>query len=89
VHYISLAEHLGYDPATMWSLAWTLFFIRIVLGFAVGIDDVMHGFRHPGIDAAKRAREARSIRRANIVVSVLHVLMLAAFAFAAPLIAAT
>jgi hypothetical protein len=88
MRYLSVAEMMGYDPAALWSLAWILFFVRIVLGFAVGIDDVMHGFRRPGIDAAQRAREARAIRRANIVVSVLHVIMLAAFAFAVPLIAA-
>jgi hypothetical protein len=83
MHYVSLAELLGYDPATIWTLAWTLFFARLALGFAVGIDDVLHGFRSLEPDAAKRAAEARSIRRANAVVTILHVMMLAAFALAA------
>lgn len=81
--YVSLAEILGYDPAAMWTLAWTLFFVRLGLGFAVGIDDVLHGFRSMSADPAARERDARSIRRANLIVTVLHVAMLAAFALAA------
>ena len=83
LHGVSLAEMLGFDPAAMWSLAWTLFFVRVVLGFAVGIDDVMHGFRSLEPDAAKRAADARALHRANIAVTVLHVAMLAVFALAA------
>lgn len=85
---VSLAEMLGLDPAAMWSLAWTLFFVRLALGFAVGIDDVRHGFRSLDSDAAKRAAEARSLRRANAVVTALHLAMLAAFALAVRLIPA-
>lgn len=81
---ISLAETLGFDPAAMWTLAWTLFFVRLALGFAVGIDDVLHGFRSLSTDPAAREREARSIRRANLIVTLLHVAMLAAFALAVP-----
>jgi hypothetical protein len=81
--YVSLAEILGYDPAAMWTLAWTLFFVRVALGFAVGIDDVMHGFRSNDRDAGKRDAQARSIRRANLIVTILHIAMLAAFALAA------
>jgi hypothetical protein len=80
---MTLAEALGYDPAAMWSLAWTLFFIRLALGFAVGIDDVLHGFRSLSDNDASRAAKARSIRRANLIVTLLHVAMLAAFALAA------
>jgi hypothetical protein len=83
VQYISLAEVLGFDPAAMWSLAWTLFFARIVLGFAVGIDDVIHGFRSLEPDVAKRASDARALRRANVAVTVLHAAMLIVFALAA------
>jgi len=83
VHGVSLAEALGFDPTAMWSLAWTLFFVRIVLGFAVGIDDVMHGFRSLEPNAAKRAAEARALRRANVAVTALHVAMLVVFALAA------
>ncbi len=81
---ISLAETLRFDPAAMWTLAWTLFFVRLALGFAVGIDDVMHGFRSLTTDHAAHEREARSIRRANLIVTMLHVAMLAAFALAVP-----
>lgn len=81
--YVSLAEILGYDPAAMWTLAWTLFFVRLALGFAVGIDDVMHGFRSNDRDTEKHDAQARSIRRANLIVTVLHIAMLAAFALAA------
>lgn len=82
MHDVSLAELLGYDPAAMWSLAWALFFVRLALGFLVGIDDVRHGFRSMRQSAGVREREARSIRRANLVVTVLHAAMLAAFALA-------
>lgn len=82
--YVSLAEILGYDPAAMWTLAWTLFFVRLALGFAVGIDDVMHGFKSRSTDTAKHAAEARAVRRANLIVTVLHIAMLAAFALAVP-----
>jgi hypothetical protein len=83
--YVSLAEILGYDPAAMWTLAWTLFFLRLALGFAVGIDDVVQSFRHSANapDPQKIKDDARSIRRANMVVTALHVAMLAAFALAA------
>lgn len=87
--YVSLAEMLGYDPAAMWTLAWTLFVVRLGLGFAVGIDDVLHGFRSMSADRAARERDARSIRRANLIVTALHVAMLAAFALAVPLIPAS
>lgn len=80
--YLSLAELLGYDPAAMWSLAWALFFVRLALGFAVGIDDVLHGFRSLNGDRAAHEREARNIRRANLIVAVLHVAMLVTFALA-------
>jgi hypothetical protein len=82
MRYLTLAEAMGYDPAALWALAWTLFFVRIALGFAVGIDDVLHGFRSLKADAAARARQARSIRRANMIVTILHMAMLAAFALA-------
>jgi hypothetical protein len=82
MRYLSLAEILGLDPAAMWTLAWTLFVARVILGFAVGIDDVLHGFRSMSTDHAAREREARTIRRANLIVTALHVAMLAAFALA-------
>ncbi len=85
MQYVSLAETAGLDPAAMWTLAWTLFFIRVGLGFAVGIDDVVNSFRtHP-----KKSDAARAIRNGNAVVTALHVAMLAAFAFAAPYIPAS
>jgi hypothetical protein len=80
---VSLAQILGYDPAAMWTLAWTLFFVRLALGFVVGIDDVMHGFKSLSNDAAKHAAEARAVRRANLIVTALHVAMLFVFALAA------
>jgi hypothetical protein len=82
MHSVSLAELLGYDPAAMWSLAWALFFVRLALGFLIGIDDVLHGFRSMSQSAGTREREARAIRRANLIVTVLHVAMLATFALA-------
>ena len=42
---ISVAEFLGLDPLGMWRLAWLLFFVRLTLGFFLGIDDVLHGFK--------------------------------------------
>lgn len=80
---VSLAELLGLDPAAMWRLAWVLFFVRLSLGFLVGIDDVLHGFKATRPDRAAHKREARSIRRANVFVTLLHVAMLGAFALAA------
>ncbi len=80
---VSLAELLGFDPAAMWRLAWVLFFVRLGLGFLVGIDDVLHGFKATRPDRAAHEREARSIRRANLLVTILHVAMLATFALAA------
>jgi hypothetical protein len=82
MHNVSLAELLGYDPAAMWSLAWALFFVRLALGFLVGIDDVLHGFRSTSQNPNAREREARVIRRANLIVTALHVAMLATFALA-------
>jgi hypothetical protein len=81
--YVSLAEILGYDPTAMWTLAWTLFFVRLALGFAVGIDEVMHSFRSAHRDAGTRSAQARPIRRANLIVTLLHIAMLATFALAA------
>jgi hypothetical protein len=78
--YVSLAEMLGYDPAAMWTLAWTLFFVRLALGFAVGIDDVVQSFQ--------KNKDPRAIHRANNVVTALHIAMLAAFVLAAPFIPA-
>jgi hypothetical protein len=80
---VSLAELLGFDPAAMWRLAWVLFFVRLGAGFLVGIDDMLHGFKAMRPDRAAHEREARAIRRANVIVTVLHVAMLAAFALAA------
>ncbi len=89
MQYVSLAETVGLDPAAMWTLAWTLFFIRVGLGFAVGIDDVVNSFRSLDPDANKHKAQARSLRRGNNVVTALHVAMLAAFAFAVPYIPST
>lgn len=80
---LSLAEVLGFDPAAMWRLAWLLFFVRLGLGFLVGIDDVLHGFKTMRPDRVAHEREARTIRRANLLVTILHIAMLAAFALAA------
>jgi len=85
MQYVTLAETAGLDPAAMWTLAWTLFFIRVGLGFAVGIDDVVNSFRVH----SKKNETARSIRNGNAVVTALHVAMLAAFAFAVPYIPAS
>jgi len=79
---IGVAELLGLDPAGMWRLAWLLFFVRLVLGFFVGIDDVLHGFKAMRPDRAAHEREARTLRRANLAVIVIHVAMLLAFALA-------
>lgn len=67
----------------MWRLAWLLFFVRLTLGFFVGIDDVLHGFKAMRPDRAAYEREARRLRHGNRAVTVIHVAMLAAFAFAA------
>lgn len=83
-HYVSIAELFGYDPSRLWILFWVLFFVRLALGFAVGIDDIAHGFRSLKNDAAKQAAEARSLRRANAIVTLLHILMLTTIAVAAP-----
>lgn len=80
---VSIAELLGFDPAAMWQLAWVLFFVRLGLGFLVGIDDILHGFKSMRPDRNAHEREARSIRRANVLVTILHVTMLAVFALAA------
>lgn len=80
---VSLAELLGFDPAAMWRLAWVLFFVRLGLGFLVGIDDVLHGFKAMRPDRTAHEREARTIRRANLLVTLLHIAMLATFALAA------
>ena len=84
--YISIAELFGYDPSRLWTLFWILFFVRLALGFAVGIDDVRHSFRSLKNAPAKHAAEARTLRRANAVVTLLHILMLATIALAAPYI---
>jgi hypothetical protein len=81
--YVSLAETLGYDPAAMWALAWTLFVLRVVLGFIVGIDEIAHSFHTSMRDATTRETQARSLRRANMLITLLHIAMLAAFALAA------
>lgn len=80
---ISVAEFLGLDPVGMWRLAWLLFFVRLTLGFFLGIDDVLHGFKALRSDRAAHEREARRLRLGNRAVTVLHVAMLAAFALAA------
>lgn len=80
---ISVAEFLGLDPVGMWRLAWLLFFVRLTLGFFLGIDDVLHGFKALRPDRAAHEREARRIRLGNRAVTVLHVAMLTAFALAA------
>ena len=85
-HYLSIAELFGYEPSRLWILFWVLFFVRIVLGFAVGIDDIAHGFRALKNEPAKHAAEARSLWRANLIVTGLHVMMLVAIALAAPYI---
>jgi hypothetical protein len=82
VAVISVAEVLGLDPVGLWRLAWLLFFVRLTLGFFVGIDDVLHGFKAMRSDRAAHEREGRMLRRANLVVTVVHVAMLAAFALA-------
>lgn len=83
LHFVSLAELMGFDAAAMWRLAWVLFFVRLGLGFLVGIDDVLHGFRSTRPDRAQHEREARTIRRANLLVTVLHMAILTVFALAA------
>jgi hypothetical protein len=80
---IGVAELLGLDPAGMWQLAWLLFFVRLTLGFFVGIDDVLHGFKAMRPDRAAYEREGRMLRSANRAVTVIHVAMLVAFALAA------
>jgi hypothetical protein len=82
VRVIGVAELLGFDPAELWRLAWLLFFVRLTLGFFVGIDDVLHGFKAMRPDRSAHEREGRMLRRANRVVTVVHVAMLAAFALA-------
>ena len=82
MHGTSLAEALGYNNAEMWTLFWGLFFVRLILGAFVGIDDIRHGFRTLSIDRAKWEAEARSIRRGNIVVAAIHIVMLGVFALA-------
>lgn len=83
MQWVNLAEALGFDPAAMWRLAWVLFFVRLALGLLVGIDDVLHGFKAMRRNRAAHEREARMLRRANLVVTVVHAAMLAAFALAA------
>jgi len=80
---MTLAAYIGQDPAAMWALAWTLFVLRVLLGFIVGIDELAHSFHTSMKDAATREAQARPLRRANMLVTVLHVAMLAAFALAA------
>lgn len=84
VHYMSIAEHFGYDPSRFWNLFWTFFFLRLFLGFAVGFDEIVHSFRTLSNGPAKHAADGRALRRANVIVTVLHVLMLATIALAAP-----
>ena len=82
MHDISLAEMLGFNLATVWTWFWVLFFLRLILGAFVGIDDITHGFKALSQDRATHEAEARSIRRGNVVVTIIHIAMLVAFALA-------
>lgn len=82
MHDISLAELLGFNLATVWTCFWVLFFVRLILGAFVGIDDITHGFKALSRDRKTHEAEARTIRHGNLVVTAIHVIMLATFALA-------
>ena len=82
MHDISLAEVLGFNLAEAWTWFWVLFFVRLILGAFVGIDDITHGFKALSRDREAHEAEARSIRRGNVMVTLIHVAMLIVFALA-------
>ncbi|MBP6013595.1 MAG: hypothetical protein KBA31_15315 [Alphaproteobacteria bacterium] len=82
MHDVSLAEMLGFNSAQVWTWFWVLFFLRLILGAFIGIDDIAHGFKALSRDRATHEAEARSIRRGNAVVTAIHIVMLAVFALA-------
>jgi hypothetical protein len=77
VRYESLAEMLGFNLDAAWTLFWTLFFLRLALGFAVGVEDVFLRLRRP---PRRDAKAARVIRLGDNVVAALHVALLVVFA---------
>ena len=85
MQYVSLAETLGLNLGAAWTLFWTLFFVRLALGFAVGIDEVLLSLRKSPRDAA--SAEARSLRRGNTIVTVLNAALVLLFVLLTPLIA--
>jgi hypothetical protein len=82
-HDGSLAQVLGLNVEAAWTLFWLLFFVRIALGFAVGIDDIRVAFRKPKPPAADSA-EARTLRRGNDVVTVLNGALVLLYALLTP-----
>jgi hypothetical protein len=73
---MSPAEALGLNVEAVWTLFWTLFFVRLGLGFAVGVEDVMLRLRRP---PAKDDKAARTIRVGDNVVDALHVVLIVVF----------
>jgi hypothetical protein len=82
----SIVQMLGLNADAAWTLFWLLFFVRVVLGFAVGIDDVRLSFRKPVPPAATSA-EARALRRGNLFVTLLNAVLLALYAVLTPWVA--
>jgi hypothetical protein len=83
VHGVSFGELLGLNVAAAWTLFWTLFFVRLILGFAVGVDDVRLSLRRPTPPAAT-SPEARALRRGNNVVTMLNLALLFLFVLLTP-----
>lgn len=82
VDTVSLAELLGLNVGAAWTLFWTLFFVRLVLGFAVGFDSVVLSFRRPTADqtAVERTKaDAKKLRSADNAIFALHNIVLVLF----------
>jgi len=78
----SIAQALGFDLDGLWRLLWVLFFVRVTLGFAIGIDDVRLSLRKHPLGA--KSPEIRSLRRGNTLVATLNAILLALYVLLAP-----
>jgi hypothetical protein len=67
----SIAQMLGLNVGAAWTLFWMLFFIRLVLGFAIGIDEIRMGFRKP-LPPPAGSPEMRALRGGNLFVTALN-----------------
>jgi hypothetical protein len=81
---LSLGEWLGLNVEAGWNVFWLVFFTRLALGAAVGIDEVLLSFRRNSPRSAA-SNEARTLRRGNNVVTFLNAILVVLFVVLTPL----